>query len=85
MSDQLFEDAATFYGNKLSEISSDVQELRQLLIKAQSIIDSSWKGKSATAAEDRVGFTQAELAKVDSELNEALASLSGIPVDGDIL
>lgn len=59
------------FENELMSISDDILSLRADLINAQSIIETSWQGKSGTAADEKVETLKQSLQKADGSITDA--------------
>ena len=72
------EDCISFYSNELISISDDIISLRENLVIAQSVIETGWKGRSGTAADEKVESLKQCLCEADNEINKAARFLSGL-------
>ena len=69
------EDPISFYSNKLVEISNDIIALKSNFVEIQVAVDEYWKGKSGTAALERVDEINHSLTNAEEQLNDALSIL----------
>ena len=72
------EDCISVYCNELISISNDIISLRENLFIAQSIIETGWKGKSGTAADEKVESLKHCLSEAYDEIERAANYLSGL-------
>ena len=64
------------YCEELVDISTEILSLRTELVEVQSIIITSWKGKSGTAADEKVETLKQRLEEADDGITNAVNLLT---------